>query len=144
DPDLPEVVRKALDQKDTVVRLWAAQKVSSAFTGATLDHFLELMKHDKFTPVRREALRIMVQRNSPALLAELHTALLNPHASMREEARYHLRKLDTTDIAAFYRDQFLAGENLALYSIISGLGETGKTSDDHFIVPYTSHPSSKI
>lgn len=141
--DLPEVVRKALDQKDTVVRVWAAQRVSSAFTGATLDHFLKLMKHDKFTPVRREALRILVRQNSPALLVELHAALLDTHASMREEARYHLRKLDT-DVAAFYRHYFLAGEGVDLYSVISGLGETGETSDDQFIVPYTTHPAGKI
>jgi HEAT repeat protein len=141
--DLPEVVRKALDQKDTVVRVWAAQRVASAFTGATLDHFLKLMKHDKFTPVRREALRILVRQNSPALLVELHAALLDTHASMREEARYHLRKLDT-DVAAFYRHYFLAGEGVDLYSVISGLGETGETSDDQFIVPYTTHPAGKI
>ena len=140
--DLPEVVRKALNQKDTVVRMWAAQRVSSAFTGAELDPFLTLMKHDKFTPVRREALRILVQQNSPVLLAELRAALLDAHASMREEARYHLRKLDTTDVAAFYRDHLLTGE--VLYSVISGLGETGATSDDQFIVPYTSHHQSKI
>jgi HEAT repeat protein len=141
-PDLPEIVRMALDQKDTLVRVWAAQRVSSVFTRATLDHFLKLMKHDKFMPVRREALRIMVQQNSPELLVELHTALLDTHASMREEARYHLRKLGTTDVAAFYRGQFLTGADL--YSVISGLGETGEAADDHFIVPYTSHPAGKI
>jgi HEAT repeat protein len=142
--DLPEVVRKALAQEDTVVRVWAAQRVSSAFTAATLDQFVKLMKHDKFTPVRREALRILVQQNSPALLVELRAALLDTHASMREEARYHLRKLDTMDVAGFYRDHFLAGEGVDLYSVISGLGETGAASDDHFIVPYTTHPASKI
>lgn len=141
--DLPEVVRKALDQKDTVIRVWAAQRIASAFTGAGLDQFIELMKHDKYTPVRREALRILVQQNSPALLAELHSALLDSHASMREEARYHLRKLGT-DVAAFYRQHFLAGEDRALYSVISGLGETGAASDDHFILPYTSHPAGRI
>jgi hypothetical protein len=65
EPDLLEIVRLALDEKDTVVRVWAAQRVSSAFAGATLDHFLELMKRDRFMPVRREALRIEVKRNSP-------------------------------------------------------------------------------
>lgn len=142
EPDLPEVVRMALDQKDTLVRVWAAQRVGSVFTGVTLDHFLNRMKRDKFMPVRREALRIMVQQDSPALLAELQTSLLDAHISMREEARYHLRKFDTMDVAAFYRHHLLAGENL--YSVISGLGETGAKADDHLIVPYTSHRSSKI
>lgn len=144
EPDLPEVVRMALDQKDTIIRLWAAQRVGSAFTGARLDHFLNRMKHDKFMPVRREALRILVQRNSPGLLAELQTALLDTHASMREEARYHLRKLDSTDVTAFYRHHLSAGQGLTLYSVISGLGETGATAHDQLILPYTSHHASKI
>ncbi len=138
----PEIVRKALDQEDTVVRLWAAQRVSSAFTGAALDQFLKMMKHDRFMPVRREALRILVRQNSPALLVGLHTALLDTHASMREEARYHLRKLERMEVAAFYRQQFLDGVDL--YPVISGLGETGTTTDDHLIVPYTSHDAGKI
>ena len=141
--DLPAVVRLALKEKDTVVRVWAAQRVSSAFVGATLDHFVELMKRDKFMPVRREALRIEVQRHSPGLLSELRTALLDTHASMREEARYHLRKLDTTDVAAFYRQHLLDAEGLTLYAVISGLGETGAAADDHLIVPYTEHRASK-
>lgn len=63
---------------------------------------------------------------------------------MREEARYHLRKLDTTDVAAFYRHHLLAGDGLTLYAVISGLGETGAAADDHFVVPYTSHHAGKI
>jgi len=144
DPDLPEVVRLALDQKDTVVRVWAAQRVSSTFAGATLDDFLKVMKRDRFMPVRREALRMAVQRDSPGLLAELRTALLDPHASMREEAHYHLRKLHLMDVATFYLQHLLAGEDLTLYAAICGLGETGATGDDYLIVPYTSHPASKI
>lgn len=141
---LPEIVRQALNDQDTVIRLWAAQTVSSAFEGATLDHFLELMKRDRLMPVRREALRINVKRGSPGLLTELRSALLDPHASMREEARYHLRKIDSMDVAAFYRQHVLGGEGLTLYAAISGLGETGASADDHLIVPYTSHPASRI
>ena len=144
EPDLSPVVRLALNEKDTVVRVWAAQRVSSAFEGATLDHFVELMKCDKFMPVRREPLRIEVQRNSPELLSDLRTALLDTHASMREEARYHLRKLDPMDVATFYRQHVLVAEGLTLYAVICGLGETGTAADDLLIMPYASHPAAKI
>jgi hypothetical protein len=40
---------------------------------------------------------------------------MDPQTSMREEARYHLRKLDQ-DVAAFYRQQLLAGEGLTLHT----------------------------
>ena len=142
--DLPEIVRQALNDQDTVIRLWAAQTVFSAFEGAALDHFLELMKRDRFMPVRREALRIDVKRSSPGLMAELRSALLDPHASMREEARYHLRKIDSMDVPAFYRQSLTTAERHTLYSAISGLGETGSAADDHLIVSYTSHQVGKI
>lgn len=144
EPDLPAVMRLALKEKDTVVRVWAAKRVSSAFVGATLDYFVELMKRDKFMPVRRQALRIEVQQKSPGLLSELRAALLDTHASMREEARYHLRKLDLMDVAAFYRQHLLGAEGHTLYAVISGLGETGAVADEQLIEPYTSHRASRI
>ena len=142
--DLLGIAQEALTDQDTVIRLWAAQRVASAFDGPTLEAFLELMKRDRFMPVRREALRIDVKRNSPRLSAELRSALLDRHASIREEARYHLRKIDSMDVAAFYREALTAAEGPMLYSGISGLGETGSAADDHLIVSYSSHQVGKI
>jgi HEAT repeat protein len=142
--DLPEIVRQALNDQDTVIRLRAAQTVFSAFEGAKLDHFLGLMKHDRFMPVRREALRIDVRRSSPGLISELCSALLDSHASMREEARYHLLKISSIDVAGFYRQTLTTAEGPTLYSALSGLGETGSPEDDGLIVPYASHRASKI
>jgi HEAT repeat protein len=142
--DLPLVVRWGLADKDTMIRLWAAQRVSSAFEGATLVHFLELMKRDRFMPVRREALRIDAKRNSPGLLQELRSALLDAHPSMRDEARYQLRGNDAVDVAEFYRQTLLQGDERFLFSAISGLGETGSAADDSLIVPYTLHRAGRI
>ena len=144
DSDLQQIVRLALSDPDTVVRTWAARRVSTAFEGRTLHQFLELMKRDRFMPVRREALRIAVKLTSPQLHDELRTALLDAHVSMREESRYHSRLILLMDFAAFYRQHLTAAEPRTLYSAISGLGETGKAEDDRLIVPYTSHALSKI
>lgn len=141
---LLQIVQLALAEHDTLIRRWAAQRVSSAFDGPTLEQLLNLMKRDRFMPVRREALRIAVERNLPAVETELQIALLDTHASMREDSRYHLRKIRQMDLANFYRRHLRAAEPQTLYSAISGLGETGTPEDDSLILPYTSAPKSKI
>jgi HEAT repeat protein len=142
--DLPQIVRNALLDQDSVIRLWAAQTVSLTFEGATLDSVLQLMKRDRFMPVRREALRISINRNSPGLSAELRAALLDSHTSLREEARYYLSKLDSMDVPAFYRQSLATGDERTLYSAISGLGETGSAADDQFILPYPTHQVGRV
>ena len=142
--DSQQLLKLALDNDDTVIRRWGAQQVSAVFDEATFGHFLDRMRQDRFTPVRREALRIAVKRNSPHLVEELHTALLDPNKSMREEALYHLRRIAPMDVAAFYRQHLHRAEEPTLYAVISGLGETGSVEDDRLILPYASHPASKI
>lgn len=142
--DVQEVVRQALKDDDTVIRQRAAQTIASAFEGETLEHFRELMKRDRFMPVRREALRIAIKLNAPHVIEELHDALLDPHVSMREEARYHLKRIQPIDVAAFYRQHLSQAEGGTLYSAISGLGETGRAEDDSLLIPYTTHASSRI
>lgn len=142
--DLQQVVMLALDDEDTVIRYWGAQKISSFSDAAMYEEFLAGMKRDRFMPVRREALRIAVKQDSPHVAEELHTALLDSHKSMREEARYQLKSIQPMDVAAFYREQLTREGGPNLYALISGLGETGRAEDDRLILPYTSHPSSKI
>ena len=142
--DLQQVVTLALDDDDTVIHRWGAQKISSVSDEAGFQHLLERMKRDRFTPVRREALRIAVKLNSPHVVEELHAALLDPHRSMREEAIYHLKNIQPLDVARFYRQHLAHAEGSTLYAVLSGLGDTGEAEDDSSIVSYTSHPSSKI
>jgi HEAT repeat protein len=158
--NLPELARWALIDRDTVVRLWAAQKVASTLTGKTLEQLLELMKRDRFMPVRREALRCYARQGVERAPEELISALLDTNASMREEARYHLQKIATMDVAAFYRETVARvrsprvskgnaalpsiAANTDLYSAICGLGETGSETDVHLIVSYASDAVAKI
>ena len=142
--NLSEVLRQALKDNDAVIRLWAAQSVSVAFEGAALDQMLTLMKLDRFMPVRREALRICVRRRPDQTCGELRSALLDRHASIREEARYHLPRFDSLDVALFYRQSLSAADERNLSSAISGLGETGVAEDGDLLIPYASHDAAKI
>ena len=141
---LQQVAELALNDDDTAIRSWGAQAISSAEDAARFTPFLERLKQDRFMLLRRAALRILVKLNSPHVVDELRAALLDPHISIREEARYYLKKIEPTDFADFYRQQLLAAEGAALYPVINGLGETGSAADDRLVAPYTSHQSSKI
>ena len=144
DANLMRVAELALDDNDPVIRSQAAQTISSSLDEASLASFLERMKHDRFMPVRRAALRMMIKLNSPDLDDELRKALLDPHASIREEARYHLKKTKSLEVADFYRQRLAGAKGQALYATISGLGETGRAEDDRLVVPYTSHQNNSI
>ena len=143
-PDLDHVVNLALAQNDTVIRLWAAQRVSSAFAGATLERFLDAIRRDRSMQVRREALRTAVRLSLPGFVEELRAGLLDSHASMREESRYYLQKIQPLDIAAYYREHLSTAEAHILPAAISGLGETGRGEDAGLIVSYTSHAMGHV
>jgi HEAT repeat protein len=142
--DAPAVLERALADRDTVTRLWAARQVSTGLAGEAAEDLLEIMKGDHFMPVRREALRAFVSRAPEKARAELRRALFDPHASVREEARYHLRKLGEADFASIYRQALTNAEEGDLYSAVNGLGETGTASDDRVVLPYAPHGSAKV
>jgi HEAT repeat protein len=142
--DQSSIMEHALNDEDTVIRLWSARKIASEFAGEALDKFLALMRRDRFMPVRREALRAIVNRLSERAPHELRLALLDSHASMREEARYLLLKIENIDVASFYRQALESAEGVGLYAAISGLGETGSASDDSLLIEYTLHKSAKV
>lgn len=142
--DLPSLLGLALGDPDTVIRLWAARRAAAGLDGRTLDEFLSRMWDDRFMPVRREALRTFVGRLPGRAGEVLRRALLDPHVSMREESRYHLRKTDGLNVASFYRQALESADERALYSAVSGLGEAGSASDDRVLIPYALHPSARV
>jgi hypothetical protein len=137
-------LERALDEHDTVIRLWAARTAAAGSEGETLQRFLSRMKTDRFMPVRREALNCFVARLPEQAPAELRRALLDPHASVREAAQYHLRKSENFDPASFYRRALAGADRKALPAVLGGLGETGSASDDVPLVGHARHPSAKV
>ena len=138
-----EVFEKALTENDSVIRVIAAESVGTKVAGERLEQLLRVMKKDRFMPVRREALRIEVKHDLPTARQSLVSALLDAHPSMREEARYQLRKTSVPmDMASHYRQSLESG--LFLFAAISGLGETGGVTDAQSVLPFVSHQHSKI
>lgn len=142
--DTRAVLEHALADRDTVIRLWAARQISAGLGGEATEDLLEIMKGDHFMPVRREALRALISLWPEKALAELRRALFDPHASVREEARYQLRKAGEDDFASVYRKALADAVGGELYPAVSGIGETGTDSDDSMVLPYALHPLPKM
>lgn len=142
--DTRAVLERALADRDTVIRLWAARQISAGLGGGATESLLEIMKGDHFMPVRREALRALLSLWPKKAEAALRRALFDSHASLREEARYQLRKAGEDDFASVYRQVLADAVGGELYSAVSGIGETGTASDDSMVLPYAPHPSPKV
>lgn len=135
---------RALADEDTVVRLWAAQQVAARLAGGAAERLLETMSRDHFMPVRREALRGFVRLLPERAPAELRRALFDPHASVREEARYHLAEKGESDFAFVYRQTLANNAERDLYSALGGIGETGTADDSAAVLPYVRHGTAKV
>jgi HEAT repeat protein len=100
------------------------------------------MSCDTFMPVRREGLLTLIERFPDRAPAALKDALLEPAVSMREFARFHLRKFGVESIAEFYRETVTAGRKLP--SAIAGLGEVGNAEDAEILKSFLVSPSVSI
>jgi len=140
DGRLLESVPQMLTDTDPVIRQAAAQTARVALPDDALGVLLPLMKRDSFVPVRRAALYACLERLPELAPAELHEALLDNSAAMRGIARYHLSQAGAFDVTDFYRRALKTSPVAAL----DGLGETGTAQDAERLLPYLSHPVTKV
>ncbi len=101
--DVADVLNAALASDDTALRLAAARETRARLDGERLLEALARLANDSFMPVRREALYGFAEQAPAAAPERLRAALTDPHVSMREAARFYLRKLGESDFADRYR-----------------------------------------
>jgi hypothetical protein len=142
--DVPTVLGEALASADTVIRLWAAREARCRLDGDALQEALARMARDRFMPVRREALYGRVERMPASASRYLRETLLDPHASMRDAARFYLGKRGEGDVAEFYRERLAAAAENELATVISGLGETGGVADAAAVARFLDHPMPRV
>lgn len=127
--DAPGVLEGAMADEDAIIRLWAAQRVDRFVDGEPLRRIVGELLRDPFMGVRREGLRIRVNRFPGEADADLRRALLDRHPTIREIARCDLRRRGTTDFRSFYRAVVERASGRELRAALAGLGETGTAED---------------
>jgi HEAT repeat protein len=91
--------------------------------------------HDRFVPVRREALALLAERFPDSARPALNESLFDRNATVRGSARFYLRALGVTDFAALYREA-LGASVRDRASTLRGLGETGDREDVDAVLPF--------
>lgn len=144
DIPLPDFLERALRDDDTIVRLWAARTARSMLAARDYLRLVPMMSRDRFMPVRREVLSGLVEKSPASTGAALRAALLDPHVSVREVARYHLDKSEAFDARSYYRELIDSGNREILPQAIAGLGETGTREDAGIVEPWLTHPATTL
>ncbi len=135
------LLKEMLSEADPIMRLWAARNILSSLDDAELMPLLSVLVHDRFMPVRCEALNILVQRSHANARKALDDALLDNHLSVRSLARHWIRiQQPEFNFASVYRQSLDVRSARRQRSAILGLGETGKPSDAEATITFLNAP----
>ena len=136
------VVHLGLTSDDVVLRLWSARDARNELPDDELENSLKWLQRDYSMPVRREALIATIERFTDRAHHALTEALLDRSVSVRDFARFLLKKEGEQDFATFYREAIQSEHELA--TAIAGLGETGNAQDVDTLKPFLQSPESSV
>jgi len=128
---LPSILQTALQDKDVVVRTWAAAAARQVLHGQDLRDALDEIGRNRSARVRQEALIGWVTRFPEESHDRLVTALLDRLTMVRGFAQFELRRRGF-DVVAFYRAKM---DNPQSPEPIVGLGEVGTPEDTNRVEP---------
>jgi len=129
---LPSVLKTALQDKDVLVRTWAAASARQVLDGQALRDALDEIGQNRSALVRQEALIGWVTRFPEESHDRLVATLLDRLTTVRGFAQFELRRRGF-DVVAFYRGRI---ENPQSPEAIFGLGEVGSPEDTNLVEPY--------
>jgi len=139
------LLRQALRDSDTLIRLEAVADARRRLSGDALQSMLPAILADPHPSIRGEGITAAAERLGDDAEKWLTAGLLDPSKSVREIARFFLRRSGLrSDFAAYYRERLHDPDVQRLASAIAGLGETGGASDVHLVLPFLEHERPKV
>lgn len=139
-------VEHAIQDRDPVVRLWAARQLETIEAGdpRLASSLRARMLGDSVSGIRLEAIYSLVRADPPKAAPELTQKLLDRSAAVRYAARYYLRQSsEAVDFRDFYQRN-LVGKSKHLATVIAGIAETGTRDDVRVLQPLLAHRSAKV
>jgi HEAT repeat protein len=135
------LLKEMLSDSDPIMRLWATRNVVARLNDEELQPLLFGLVHDRFMPVRCEALNLLAQRATAAASDCLADALLDIHSSVRAVARHWIRtRQPEFDFASVYRHSLGVVSPVRQRAAILGLSETGTPADAEAMLPFLEAP----
>ncbi len=125
---LISVLKIGLRDPDNHIRFWNGRFLIEQ-SNINPEPYLHQLKYDRFMPNRRLYLNYVIEHQSENSGKVLNECLLDQHASIRELARFHLRKRGKQEFADIYRDKLEQSNKKVQLIALRGLTETGKAED---------------
>ena len=141
---VPQVFDQAFRELDPIIRTCAARQASAVMEQDALRSMLSVIERDPYMPVRRIALKITIENFPDKAHQALLAALLDANATIREVARYYLRRMEPMDFAAFYREALATSTGNKLLGALHGIGESGIAADVERLLPYSARGTIRI
>jgi HEAT repeat protein len=135
------LLKEMLSDADPIMRLWAARNVLNRLDDVEVRPILSVLVHDRFMPVRCEALNLLAERAFAGASDTLRNALLDSHASVRSLARHWIRiQQPEFDVVSLYRQSLNERSAMRQRVAILGLSETGSATDAGSVLPFVVAP----
>lgn len=135
------IIEAGLRHSDPVLRLWALRDARRESRPQWIHQQLLAGLVDSFVPVRREAILGIVEQFPAEAQAALIKMLNDGSGSIRELARFYLRRFGEQDFASFYRASLTKHPSR---EAIAGLGETGSAHDAQLVAPYVTSALASV
>jgi HEAT repeat protein len=144
--DRHAIVRRALAEVDTVIRLEAVGAVRRSGDPRELHELLPVLLADRYPRVRGDALLVAVDENAPDAVRYLSDALLDTNRVVREVARFYLKRSGAVgDFPAVYRAHLGSADSpRRIVAALAGLAESGSRADAEEILPYSNDRSPAV
>ncbi len=124
--DFEAFILQGSKMADPVIRAFVARAAAASLCDPSHLDLLRSFATDPFASVRQVALA------------------MDRSASVRDLARFQLRKRRQVDFARLYRQAMAGAPVVRLVVAITGLGEVGVPSDGQFVLEFLSHPSARV
>jgi len=129
---------------DPVVRLFVARAAAAAPRRGDRLGLFSAFAADPFASVRVVALAALAANFPSAAQAYLDLAVMDRSGSVRDLARFELRKRGRVNFAAVYREAMTSASPARLATAIDGMAEVGERFDAEVILPFLSHPNARV
>jgi len=139
--DLYKIVAR---DPDPIVRLQFVTHAKPFLDQKDLSELTSALSSDGFMPIRREAINLSVQNGLENSMKLLKNALCDNHSSIREFARWHLKKQGKSQshFQSIYREAIK--HDPPQIGALSGIGEVGEADDVQRVFPFLDHERARL
>ncbi|WP_020408704.1 hypothetical protein [Hahella ganghwensis] len=123
------VIKRSCYHKDIVIRTGALKLAMSLQDRSEQLAWLKLFSGDTYAPIRKRAMYAIAEQFPEESMAVMMNNLTHINRSVREVARFYIRRQAAFDLPGYYRERLESDERCMSVGAVLGLSESGQGVD---------------